>query len=152
TASLELDPKAADPAKPSTVYQELLSGLEFPMRADGTRCEDFFDLVKEMRDNWTKIRSLKYFSHSPWFSKGMEALQYLSHRRDDSDYVSAVSWLAGQVKQISAIRSVGWRAGYREPIRAMPQTKDTGLIYAYHLVVIHEVLKALGYRGLALIF
>jgi hypothetical protein len=151
TASLELDPKAADPAKPSTVYQELVSGLEFPMRADGTRCEDFFDLIKEMRDNWATVRSLKYFRHSPWFSKGMEALQYLSHRRDDPDYVSAVSWLAGQIKQISAIRSVGWRAGYRQSIPSMPQTKDTGLLYAYHLVVIDEVLKALGYRGLALI-
>jgi hypothetical protein len=114
TASIELDPKTADPAKPSSVYQELLTSLEFPMRADGTRNEDFFDLVKEMRDDWTKVRSLKYFQRSPWFSKGLKALQYLSHRRDDPDYVSAVSWLAGQVKQISAIRSVRRRAGYRE--------------------------------------
>ena len=151
TASLELDPKAADPAKPSSVYQELVSGLEFPMRADGTRSEDFFDLIKEIRDNWPKIRSLPYFRRSPWFSKGLEALQYLSHRRDDSDYVSAVNWLAGQVKQISAIRSVSWRAGYRVQIPTMPQSKDTGLLYVFHLVVIHEVLKALGYKGLAII-
>ncbi|HJU19746.1 MAG TPA: BREX system ATP-binding domain-containing protein [Stellaceae bacterium] len=150
-ASIELDPKAADPAKPSSVYQELLTGLEFPMRADGTRSEDFFDLIKEMRDNWTKVRSLRYFRCSPWFSKGLEALLYLSHRHDDPDYVSAVSWLAGQVKQISAIRWVNRHAGYRESIPAMPQSKDTGLLYAFHLVVIHEVLKALGYRGLAII-
>lgn len=151
TASLELDPKAADPAKPSTVYQELLSNLAFPMRADGTRSEDFFDLVKEIRDNWTTIRPLKYFRRSPWFSKGVEALQYQSHRRDDPDYVSAVGWLAGQVKQIGAIRSLSWRAGYRESIPTMPQMKDTGLLYAFHLVVIHEILQALGYRGLAII-
>lgn len=151
TASLELDPKAADPAKPSTVFQELLSSLEFPMRADGTRSEDFFDLIKEIRDNWIKIRSLKYFGSSPWFSKGIDALQFLSHRRDDAEYVSAVSWLAGQVKQISAIRSVSWRAGYRDTIPTMPQTKDTGLLYAFQLVVIHEVLQALGYRGLTII-
>jgi hypothetical protein len=151
TASLELDPKAADPAKPSSVYQELLSGLEFPIRADGTRSADFFDLIKEIRDNWTKIRSLNYFRRSPWFSKGVEALQYFSHRRDDPEYVSAVSWLAGQVKQISAIRSVSWRAGYRESIPTMPQSKDTGLLYAFQLVVIHEVLQALGYKGLAII-
>ncbi len=151
TASLELDPKAADPAKPSSVYLELLTGLEFPMRADGTRCEDFFDLIKEIRDNWTDIRSLKYFRRSPWFNKGLEALQYLSHRRDDPDYVSAVGWLSGQVKLISALRSVSWRAGYRESIPAMPKSKDTGLIYAFHLVVIHEVLQALGYKGLAII-
>ena len=151
TASLELDPKAADPAKPSSVYQELLVGLEFPMRDDGMRSKDFFDFIKEIRDNWPKVRSLKYFRHSPWFSKGMEALLYLSHRRDDPDYVSAVNWLAGQVRQIKAIRSVSWRAGYREKIPTLPQTKDTGLIYAFQLVVIHEVLQALGYRGLAII-
>ena len=151
TASLELDPKAADPAKPSSVYPELLAGLEFPMRRDGTRSEDFFDLIKEIRDNWTKVQSLNYFRRSPWFSKGLLALQYLSHRRDDPYYVSAVSWLAGQVKQIRAIRSISWRAGYRGPIRNMPQSKDTGLLYAYHLVVLHEAIQSLGYRGLAII-
>ena len=151
TASVELDPKAADPAKPSSVYRELLAGLEFPERADGTQNVDFFDLVKEMRDNWLTVRSLKYFRKSPWFTKGIEALQYLPHRRDDSSYVSAANWLAGQIKQISAIRSISWRTGYRDKIPTMPQTKDTGLIYAFQLVTIHEILKALGYRGLALI-
>lgn len=150
-APLELDPKAADPAKPSSVYQALLSGLEFPERSDGRHSEDFFDLVKEMRDAWPRIRSLRYFTRSPWFSKGMEALQYFSHRRDNPDYVAGVSWLAGQVSQISAIRSTSWRAGYREHIPTMPRTKDAGLIYAFHLVVIHEVVKELGYKGLAVI-
>lgn len=151
TASLELDPKAADPAKPSTVYQELVSNLTFPIRDDGSRSADFFDLVKEMRSNWATIRSLKYFRSSPWFSKGVAALLPAAHRRDDADYVSGVSWLAGQVKLISVIRSLSWRAGLKDSIPSMPQTKDTGLIYAFHLVVIHEVLQALGYRGLAII-
>jgi hypothetical protein len=91
TSSLELDPKAADPAKPSTVYQGLVAGLEFPMRADGSKCGDFFDLIKEIRDKWTVVRKLPYFSRSPWFSKGLEALLFLSHRRDDADYVAGVS-------------------------------------------------------------
>jgi len=151
TASIELDPKAADPAKPFSVYQELITGLEFPMRSDGSRNEDFFDLIKEIRDKWMDVRSLKYLKASPWFGNGIEALQFLAHRRDDPEYVSAVNWLAGQVKLISAIRKVTWREGYRGKIPTMPQTKDTGLIYAFHLVVLHEVLKALGYRGLALI-
>ena len=151
TASIELDPKSADPAKPSTVYQELIAGLEFPMRNDGNQSEDFFDLVKEIRDNWMTVRSLKYLKASQWFGSGIEALQFLAHRRDDPEYVSAVNWLGGQVKLISAIRKVTWREGYRGKIPTMPQTKDTGLIYAFHLVVLHEVLKALGYRGLALI-
>jgi len=151
TALIELDPKAADPAKPFSVYQELITGLEFPMRSDGSRNEDFFDLIKEIRENWMTVRSLKYLKASQWFGNGIEALQFLTHRRDDPDYVSAVNWLAGQVKLISAIRKVTWRKGYRGKIPKMPQTKDTGLIYAFHLVVLHEVLKALGYKGLALI-
>ena len=151
TASIELDPKAADPAKPFSVYQELITGLEFPMRNDGSRNEDFFDLIKEVRDNWMDVRALKYFSASQWFRNGIEALQYLAHRRDDEEYVSAVNWLAGQVKLISAIRKVTWREGFRGKIPTMPQTKDTGLIYGFHLVVLNEVLKELGYRGLALI-
>lgn len=151
TASIELDPKAADPAKPFSVYQELITGLEFPMRSDGSRNEDFFDLIKEVRDNWMTVRSLKYLKASQWFGNGIEALQFLSHRRDDPEYVSAVNCLAGQVKLKSVINKVTWREGYRGKIPTMPQTKDTGLIYAYHLVVLHEVLKALGYRGLALI-
>jgi hypothetical protein len=151
TATLELDPKAADPAKPATVYRELLANLAFPMRADGSKNEDFFDLVREIRNKWSEIRDLPYFRRSPWLSKGLAALLYLTHRRDDPEYVAAVSWLAGQVKQISAIRSATWRAGHRESIPSMPQTKDTGLIYANHLVVLNEILKALGYRGLAII-
>jgi hypothetical protein len=151
TASVELDPKAADPAKPATVYKELLASLQFPERADGSRSADFFDLVKEMRDNWSKIRDLRYFRQSPWFSRGIEALLFLSHRRDDPSYVAAVSWLAGQVKQISAIRSLAWRAGMKAQIPTLPQTKDNGLIYAFNLVVLNEVLKALGYKGLAII-
>jgi hypothetical protein len=151
TASVELDPKAADPAKPATVYKELLGNLEFPERADGSRSVDFFDLVKDIRDNWATIRSLPYFSKSPWFSRGIESLLYLSHRRDDPSYVAAVSWLAGQVKQISAIRSLAWRAGVKAQIPSLPQTKDNGLIYAFNLVVLNEVLKALGYKGLAII-
>lgn len=151
TATLELDPKAADPAKPATVYRELLANLAFPMRADGSKNEDFFDLVREIRNKWSAIRDLPYFRRSPWLSKGFAALLYLTHRRDDPDYVAAVSWLAGQVKQISAIRSATWHAGNRDSIPSMPQTKDTGLIYANHLVVLNEVLKALGYRGLAIV-
>jgi hypothetical protein len=151
TASVELDPKAADPAKPSTVYEALTSGLEFPTRTDGSRSLDFFDLVKEIRDNWTTIRSLSYVRRSPWFSQGLKALLYLSHRRDDSDYVSAVNWLAGQMKQIRLIRSLSWRAGYREKIPTLPQVKDTGIVYAYNLVVLHEIVRALGYKGLVII-
>ena len=156
TASLELDPKAADPAKPSTVYRELLANLAFPMRADGSKKEDFFDLVKEMCDQMAhEVRDLEVLPALALASvSGLEGatVLHLTHRRDDPEYAAAVSWFAGQVKQISAIRSTTWRAGHRESIPTMPQTKDNvGLIYANHLVVMNEVLKALGYRGLAII-
>lgn len=151
TASVELDPKAADPAKPFAVYQELMVGLTFPMRADGSRNEDFFDLVREIRDNWVNLRSLKYLRSSQWFYNALDGLQYLTHRRDDQDYVSAVNWLAGQVKLIGPIRKCLSREGFRGSIPPMPQTRDTGLVYVFHLVVLNEILQALGYRGLALI-
>ena len=151
TASIELNPKDADPAKPSTVYRGLLSNLEFPLRNDWSRSEDFFDFVKEVRDHWMDIRSLRYFNHCPWFRNGFEALLYLEHRRDDKDYTSAVDWLSGQVKLLTAIQRPTRREGYRGKIPPMPQTKDNGLIYAYLLVVLHEVLRKLGYNGLALI-
>ena len=151
TASLELDPKAADPAKPATVYQALTSGLEFPVRSDGTRSHDFFDLVKEIRDNWETVSTLPYLKRSPWFGQGLRALLYLTHRRDDADYVSAVNWLAGQMKQIRTIRSLSWRAGFKDKIPTMPQNMNTGVVYAYNLVVLHEIVKALGYKGLAII-
>ena len=151
TASLELDPKAADPAKPSTVYQALMSGLEFPVRADGSHSVDFFDLVKEIRDNWEIVSALPYVKRSPWFSLGLKALLYLSHRRDDAHYVSAVNWIAGQVKQIGTIRSLCSQAGIKDKIPILPQNKNTGVLYAYMLVVLHEILKVLGYKGLALI-
>jgi hypothetical protein len=38
------------------------------MPADGTRNADFFDLIKEIRDNWAIVRELPYFKQSPWFS------------------------------------------------------------------------------------
>ena len=151
TASIELDPKEADPARPSTVYRGFTSSLEFPLRSDGSKSEDFFDLVKEVRDRWMDIRSLRYFNRCPWFRNGFEALLYLEHRRDNPEYTSAVDWLSGQVKVLSAIQRVTRREGYRGKIPRMPQTKDNGLIYAYLLVVLHEVLQKLGYTGLALI-
>ena len=150
TATLELDPKAADPAKPPR-----FTGNYSPtLPSDAGRWLEERRLLRPgpgdtqqmVRDQGSAV-----FRRSPWLSKGLAALLYLTHRRDDPEYVAAVSWLAGQVKQITAIRSTTWRAGHRDSIPSMPQTKDTGLIYANHLVVLNEVLKALGYRGLAII-
>ncbi len=151
TASIELDPKSADPAKPSTVYQQLLSSLRFPPRSDGSRCEDFFDLVKEIRDNWGRVRTGRYLRASPWYGPALQALLHETHSRDDSIYLAAVNWLAGQVKQITPIRALSRLSGHGAIVPGMPLTRDNGLIYAYHLVVINEILRTLGYRGLAVV-
>ena len=55
------------------------------------------------------------------------------------------------MKQIGTIRSLSWRAGFKDKIPTMPQNKNTGVVYAYNLVVLHEIVKALGYKGLAII-
>ena len=47
------------------------------MRSDGSRNEDFLDLIKEIRDKWMSVRSLKYLKASQWFGNGIEALQFL---------------------------------------------------------------------------
>jgi hypothetical protein len=128
-----------------------MAGLEFPERADGRRSGDFLDLVEEIRRQWDKIRGLPYFKRSLWFSRSLAMLVQHAHRRDDADYCSAVGWLAGQVTQLEPITTLKKRVGYRDAIPMMPQVKDNGQIFAFHLVVLHEVLRALGYRGLALI-
>lgn len=151
TSLIELDPKAVDPAKPSTVYQEIVANLEFPSRRDGKKNVDFFDLVKEIRDNWINVKRLNYFAQSPWFSLGLSVLHQLSHHRHNQVYASGVNWLSGQNRNVNAIRSAKIPGVRWERIPPMPQHMKSGYVYAFHLVVLNEVLKCLGYKGLVLI-
>lgn len=151
TSLVELDPKGVDPAKPSTVYQEIISKLEFPARKDGKQNLDFFDLIKEIRDNWIEVKKLNYFQNSPWFNRGLSALFQLPHHRHNQVYASGVNWLSGQSKNVSAIRSARVPGAKWNRIPPMPQTLRSGYVYAFHLVVINEILKFLGYKGLLLI-
>ncbi len=151
TAFLEFDPKAADPAKPHLVYQGILNGLTFPMRENGTKTEGFFGLVKEIRDNWDLIRDGQYFHRCPWFRSALEVLQYFPHNPDE-DYVSGVGWLSGQVKAVSAIRSLAQHCGLPgRSIPLLPQIRETADIYVFLLVVLNEICRAVGYKGLAII-
>jgi len=79
-AYLEFDPKAADPAKPHLVYQNLMAALEFPPREDGRKTEDFIGFVKEVRDHWAQknIRNNDIFRSNPWFSRAFEILIEIS--------------------------------------------------------------------------
>ena len=152
TAFLEFDPKSADPAKPHLVYQGLMNGLTFPKRENRSCTEGFFGLVKEIRNSWDRIRDGRYFRRSPWFSRALDVLHYFPHSEEDKEYVSGVGWLAGQVSHVTAIRKLASRAGLRgSDIPIMPRVKETGDIYVFHLVVLNEICKALGYSGLVLI-
>lgn len=110
TAFLEFDPKAADPAKPQLVYRELVGGLEFPRRDDGSRTQGDFGLVKEVRDHWAKVSSGTLFRSSPWFLESFRILQASAHS-DDSEYVQAMSWLPGFSKDATALKALARSSG-----------------------------------------
>ncbi|TIL33931.1 MAG: hypothetical protein E5Y85_12125 [Mesorhizobium sp.] len=151
TAFVEFDPKAADPAKPQLVYRELMLGLEFPTRADGSQVRDFFGLVKEVRDHWAEVRSGKLLRSSPWFSETFRILQNFAHSEDD-EYRQAMGWLPAFSKDASALKRFARSSGISPKVLPkMPVSKETAEIYVFHLVVLNEVCRSLGYKGLALI-
>jgi hypothetical protein len=150
-AFVEFDPKQADPAKPHLVYRAITSALRFPARSDGQQARGFTDLVREIRNAWGPASAGRYFRESPWFRPTLEALRYFPHGTD-RDYLDVIDWLAGQPVTFAAVRSLLRNSGGRvEFPPTMPRTRETGDIYVYHLVVIHELCRALGYRGLLLI-
>jgi ATP-dependent Lhr-like helicase len=152
-AFLEFDPKSADPAKPHLVYRNLMSRIEFPEREDGSETRGFLGLVREVRAQWDSkcIKTLKYFSASPWFSRGFKVLLQYAHREDDPEYVAACMWLAGDNKALTKISQMGKAKKYNQKIPRMPMTNETSEIYVNHLVVVNELCRALGYKGLAII-
>ncbi|MCK9264440.1 MAG: ATP-binding protein [Deltaproteobacteria bacterium] len=152
---LEFDPKAVDPAKPHLVYREIMSRLCFPEREDGSQSAGFHDLIKEIRQKWDQIRDLPLLKKSPWFRYGLDVLRFSPHN-DDPDYVSACGWLAGQNVPITGPGSI--RALARETtninpklIPNMPKVRNTAEIYVFHLAVVNEIARALGYEGLLII-
>ncbi len=151
---LEFDPKAVDPAKPHLVYREIMSKLNFPKRQDGTVSYGFRGLVKEIRKQWMSIRDQPNFRKNPWFRYGLETLQFYPHN-EEREYVSACNWLAGQSVLITgagSIRSLA-RGTNVKPISIpnMPKIKETGEIYVFHLTVVNEICKTLGYKGFLII-
>ena len=151
---LEFDPKAVDPAKPHLVYREIMSNLSFPKREDGSITNGFFGLIKEIRANWHLVRELPYLKRNPWFRYGLEALQFHPHS-ETPDYVSACTWLGGGSFLLTGSGSIRMLAKGTSVkptmIPNMPKMKETGEIYVYHLVVINEICRALGYKGLLII-
>ena len=151
---LEFDPKAVDPAKPHLVYREIISKLKFPKREDGTASQNFRDFIKEIKKRWMDVRDLPYLKKNPWYRYGLETLKFFPHN-DDPDYASACDWLAGQPVQITgpgSMRSLTKQTNINPRlIPNMPKVRETGEIYAYHLVVFNQICQALGYNGLLII-
>lgn len=151
TAFVEFDPKAADPAKPQLVFRELMLGLEFPKRDDGSRTRDYFGLVKEIRDHWAKVSSGHLFKRSSWFLESFHILQASAHS-DEEEYRQAMSWLPAFSKDATALKALARRSGISPKLLPkMPISKETSDVYVFHLVVLNEVCQSLGYKGLALI-
>lgn len=149
---VEFDPKQADPAKPHLVYGAVVTGLRFPAREDGSQAHDFFDLVGEMRLRFGELTEAQYFQRSEWFRPALRALRFKPHSRDDDLYVAAVEWLAGQAVPHNTVAALCRSAGQRveQPCK-MPKSLECADIYVFHLVVINEVCRKLGYKGLLIL-
>ncbi|GAB6056905.1 BREX system ATP-binding domain-containing protein [Desulfonatronum parangueonense] len=151
TAFTEFDPKAADPAKPVLVYRSLMSNLCFPKKDDGTKSEGFLGLIKEIRSNWDIVQHLPQIKASPWFKNALPTILHYPHN-EDPDYLRLAYWLAGQKVNIGDVRKMVKNSGKKPHLLPlMPLIKETSDIYCHHLIVINEICKALGYKGLALI-
>lgn len=151
---VEFDPKAVDPAKPHLVYREIMAKLSFPEREDGNKSSGYRGLIKEIQKNWPFVRDLFYFKKNPWFRYGLETLQFYPHN-DEPEYVSGCDWLAGQPVLITGAGSIrnlarGTNVNPKN-IPNMPKVRETAEIYVYHLVVVNEICKALGYKGVLII-
>jgi hypothetical protein len=151
---LEFDPKAVDPAKPHLVYREIMSQLKFPDREDGSVSKGVHDFIREIRNKWEKVRDLPMLKKSPWFRYGLETLMFYPHN-DDPDYISGCDWLAGKSVYITgpgSIRALAKSTNINpRVIPNMPKIRETGEIYVFHLVVVNEICRALGYKGLLII-
>lgn len=149
---LEFDPKAADPAKPHLVYRSLMSGLQFPRKADGSQVTGYMGLIREIRRFWLEIKDLPQVKRSPWFSPALSCIVTEPHSETDQDYLDICGWLFGQNSALQTIRRIArysGRSGIYIP--NMPRTKETAEIYVNHLVVISEICRELGYKGFLII-
>jgi len=148
---VEFDPKAADPAKPQLVYRALTEKLEFPARQDGSTIYGLRGLLREAWKEYAKLKDLPLLRSSRWFSKGLETLRYCSPREDDEEFQSISLWLEGHSAFSTAVRKIARNYGVQAAaIPPMPATLETAEIYVFHIAVLGELCRALGYTGLLL--
>lgn len=146
---VEFDPKQADPAKPHLVYAAIMAALRFPKRVDGSQARGFYDFVGEVRQHWAQVSDAPQLRASPWFDRAFEVLRRHPHDLD-STYIEAVAWLSGQIQQQGAIRGLAQAVRLKAP-GAMPKMLESSEIYVHHLVVMNEMCRRLGYRGLLIL-
>jgi hypothetical protein len=146
---VELDPKNADAAKPHLVYRALTSGLRFPKRDDGTKCNTYHDFIGEIRRYWPQVAQSLYLKSSQWFRTTLEALRRFPHG-EEREYMDVCDWLAGEPVQYSNVKAFCRERGGSFP-PPMPRVRETAEIYVFHLAVLHHICRALGYKGLLLI-
>lgn len=151
-SSIEFDPKEADPAKPFLVYRALMSNLRFPKRDDGTASRTFMDVLNEVRprDRWATVSSGTYFRMSSWFRATLHMLRHYP-AESTGRYLDACNWLAGSPVLHTVVRSMCREAGCKEYPPAMPRVRECADIYVFNLVVLDEICRGLGYKGLLLI-
>lgn len=148
---VEFDPKQADPAKPHLVYRAITSNLKFPERENGDRVNNLYDLVGEIRAGYDAVQKCRYLSKSQWFAPTLAALRFFSHDADPQ-YREVIDWLGGQPVLYGLMKAYLKSSGAPiVPPPSMPRAKETAEIYVFHLVVLNEICKALGYKGLLLI-
>jgi hypothetical protein len=146
---VEFDPRQADPAKPHLVYQAIMAALRLPRRQDGTQARGVHDFVGEVRRHWDRVVDAPHFRESPWFDAAFEVFRKHPHN-DERDYVDAIAWLFGQIQQVTAFSTLARSVGLKPP-RSMPRTLETSEIYVHHLVVVNELCRRLGYKGLLIL-
>ncbi len=148
-SSVELDPKNADAAKPHLVYRAIISGLRFPARVEGPQCGSFFDFIGEARRFWQQAGQAPYLKSSPWYRATFEALRRYPHG-DEREYLDACDWLAGEPVQYANVKAFCRdRSGTFPP--SMPRSRETAEVYVLHLVILHHMFRALGFKGLLII-
>lgn len=153
TATLEFDPKSADPAKPHLVYEGLMRGLEFPARPDGTVTKGWLGFVDEVRHKWKDVETSAYFKRSGWFRPALDILRRHHHDTNDQEYVDAAQWLAGNYGALPKLRAIHKKLGVfsRFSVRALPRSGDTSAVYAVQLATLAQMVRKCGYAGLAII-
>lgn len=151
-AFLELDPAAADPAKPNLVYNQIMQRLQFPKRAGVGDEEGVGAFLAEVRRHWRgkALRANPQLQGSPWLRTAIEAL-VLHGDTQSEDYQVVAQYIAGAPNTVTTLRQIARLHGLGSQIQAMRSTGETAAAYVHNLAVIDGLCRGMGYKGLCVI-